>query len=491
MRTPALAVTALLLCPLFFSTAASISPRRSHDGVLALKKAHSHDRLARENRSDQLETRQVDKDRRIGTVASNPITDAAGVAVMLGTLAQALLVQPSQIDIGFNLTQVANTAAKLSKHSWEYGTTAQSLMEVFEADSTVFGRNNTNFVFPFGRIPVLDLDTSTSLQYARKYIQTKGVGLSHGDGSSGDPASLGVAATLLGATNLKHASVFQAASKRQLDHLLLSVPRAPNGAISHREDLVAIWADWMAMVPPFIAAQAVAQNDKGLMQTALDQITKYRQILRPKDTSPAAGGGAWMHIVGAQAESKGIWTTGNGWALNGMTRVLSSMAHWPATAGWADQQALLAGYIMEIFDAVQNCFDATANGCVDPSNKLLRGYLIGGYKGASDDSKTWPGEVAGTSSIASAIYRMAVLRPDLVPADSKYVAMADALRKAVAARVDPKTGIATPVMDPYAWWTPKSARSSPEGQAFIASMGSAYRDCIQVAVCTTAPAVPS
>lgn len=53
---------------------------------------------------------------------------------------------------------------------------------------------------------------------------------------------LGVAVLLTNwtRTNLSDTS-FDVAAKLQLDHLLTAVPRADNGAISHREDQVQLW----------------------------------------------------------------------------------------------------------------------------------------------------------------------------------------------------------------------------------------------------------
>ncbi|KDN47333.1 hypothetical protein K437DRAFT_99626 [Tilletiaria anomala UBC 951] len=397
-------------------------------------------------------------------------------------------IQPAGLALGFNLSRVVQSAMKMSQHSWEYGTVAQMLLEVYDAPSSVFGSNASASAFPFGKVPRVPISTSPSLTYGKEHItipSSTSTELIHGDGSAGDPASLGVAATMIGIMEPKYAS----AAQRQLDHLLRDVPRWPNGAISHREDKAVLWADFMAMVPPFIAFQAVAQNNTELMQTAVEQIALYRDVLRTSPTS--AGAGAWQHIVGPEAQSLGIWTTGNAWAAVGMVRVLATMQNWPATADWTAQQKQVRQYIYEILDSAQHFSglgDSTSSISgssaigLDASNGLLRGYLIGGYKGSSDTSATWPGEITGTAGLVASIYRIAILDP---PGAAKYIAMADTLRNAVAAAVDPRTGIAKPAMSPYAWWDPQPApKGSPEGQAMVAMMGAAYRECITASVCS-------
>lgn len=67
------------------------------------------------------------------------------------------------------------------------------------------------------------------------------------DSAVGDPASLGVAALLLGVSDIRYTS----AAQRQADYILNQAPRWVNGAISHRSDVAEIWADNMAMSFPF------------------------------------------------------------------------------------------------------------------------------------------------------------------------------------------------------------------------------------------------
>lgn len=100
---------------------------------------------------------------------------------------------------------------------------------------------------------------------------------------------------------------FQIADDQQLNHLLYNVPRAPNGAISHREDQVQLWADFVYMAPPFIAYAGVLRtgNDKfRLLREAYNQCMWYREILH--DSS-----GLWQHIVlGTGNQDLTHWGTG-------------------------------------------------------------------------------------------------------------------------------------------------------------------------------------
>ncbi len=415
--------------------------------------------------------------------------------------------QPDSLGLSFNLSKVVDQAKVLSTKSWEYGTAAQMLLEVYEPSASVWGTNISSMAFPGGNVPKLDPTTSPSLQYARQFIDTNGSdevenALIKGDGSSGDPASLGVAAIMIGQTERAYAS----AARRQVNHLLRSVPRWSNGAISHREDKAVLWADWMYMVPPVLAYQAVATNNTDLMTTTVQQITAYREVLRIKK-GPIKG--AWRHIVGPEAQSLGAWTTGQAWASLGMARVLATMSLWPNTGtltpnpndtardaarraqeaqAWTNSRELIKGYIYEIFDAVEASISdaATRHSGLDTTTGLLRGYLMGGDKSTLDLSFLWPGDTTGSSGVAAAMYRMAVLDPT-DEGGKKYLSTANALKTAVSAATDPVTGLSGPAMDPLGWWKHDPVYNSPEGASLVAMMAAAYRDCVQAATCDLPP----
>lgn len=158
--------------------------------------------------------------------------------------------------------------------------------------------------------------------------------------SAGDPASLGVSAILLGQSD---SSTYSDAATRQVNELLNNVPRYSNGAISHRYDATMLWSDFIYMVPPTLAYQAVATNDQDLLRTAVKQIGLYRDVLQEKST------GLWKHIAGSRTDA-GTWSTGNGWTTNGIARVLATVKHWPTSAGWTTETQSLIQWAKEIID---------------------------------------------------------------------------------------------------------------------------------------------
>ena len=112
------------------------------------------------------------------------------------------------------------------------------------------------------------------------------------DGAAADPASNGVAALIANFTGQSNSSIdFGSACQSQLDFLLTKVPRAENGALSHRVSQVQLWSDFVYMVPPFLAYYGVLTENTTLLGMAYDQIADYRDNLRDEKT------GLWMHIV--------------------------------------------------------------------------------------------------------------------------------------------------------------------------------------------------
>jgi rhamnogalacturonyl hydrolase YesR len=253
-----------------------------------------------------------------------------------------------------------------------------------------------------------------------------------------------------------------AASKRQAKHLLNIVPRFYNGAISQREDIPELWADFVYMAPPFLAYHARATNDAGLLAETVRQLGLYRQVLRADTT--AAHAGLWQHIVGPQSADHGLWSTGNAWAAAGMVRVLGVIQGWRGVEHQQQLARTVAGYVKEILDGAR----AAGRG----NGGLLRNYLA---------DKSWFGEASGTALLAAAAYRAAVLAPDVF--GREYIAWADESRKAVAWHVD-GAGIVKPTVNPLAWRDRKPYMSgSPEGQSFTVMLYAAYRDCVCAEVC--------
>ncbi|KAJ7088783.1 family 88 glycosyl hydrolase [Mycena belliarum] len=391
------------------------------------------------------------------------------------TLSVGLAVSPSPtpFDAGFNISAVATLAMALPSHSWEYGTAAQALLELLTPAYSVFGPS------PFP-VPALVMGDVPALAYAAQKITLGGNGLSDGHGSVGDPASLGIAAVMLGKSDAR----FAAGAKRQIQYLLEEAPRWPNGAISQRADIAELWADFMYMAPPFIAYFAADTNNASLLQLAYQQCGLQREVLligsnasTPSPIGSSQTNGRWHHIVGPQSADAGLWSTGNGWAAMGMARVLATVLTAPvarASKWQARAAADLTAWIKEIVDGARS----------SPLDRgLLRNYLddksgAGGF-----------GEIAGSALHAATAYRMAVLAPETFPAN-KYVAWADSVRRALGGRNAAgrphvaANGTVTPAVNPLAWkdtapWT----AGSPEGNNFVVLMYAAWRDCIHAGVC--------
>lgn len=109
------------------------------------------------------------------------------------------------------------------------------------------------------------------------------------------------------------------AAKRMLDYLMERAPRTDRGILCHNEISFhegyspnQIWADSMYMAPPFLAVmgevdEAVKQL-KGMYEYLVDPVSGLiRHIFD-------AGTGRFVRDL--------VWTTGNGWALMGMARLL-------------------------------------------------------------------------------------------------------------------------------------------------------------------------
>lgn len=117
------------------------------------------------------------------------------------------------------------------------------------------------------------------------------------------------------------------------------------------------------MAPPFLAYYAVYQNNATLLREAIQQIGLYREVLK-KDS------GLWTHIVGPNSPDPGSWSTGNGWAAAGATRVLATVIKAPISRGWTTEINELKCYIKEILDA------AMTVGLVSENKNLVKTIVI-------------------------------------------------------------------------------------------------------------------
>lgn len=166
----------------------------------------------------------------------------AASSLLLSLLSSAAISPvAADVDAGFDVFTAAQVMVDKASHSWEWGTAAEALLELYNNELSVFGPNP----FPNGRVPSADPGTF-ALAYAKQFINRNSQVLVD-NSAVGDPASLGVSAILLGQSD----STYIGAANRQADYILNQAPTWSNGAISHRPDVAEIWADNMAMSFPF------------------------------------------------------------------------------------------------------------------------------------------------------------------------------------------------------------------------------------------------
>ncbi|KAK0336532.1 hypothetical protein LTR91_015619 [Friedmanniomyces endolithicus] len=359
----------------------------------------------------------------------------------------------------FRINAARSQAESLATHSWEYGTAAEAITELVNPGKSVFAVEP----FPGGKVPEQELRLDQALIWVYQRIRTDNVTLFDDDGwSVSDPASLGVAAVMLG-QRWKWEKYVRAA-ERQKDFLLNDAPRYVNGAISHRRDVAELWNDAVSMFPPFLAYYAVHKQDLALMRAAVHQIQLYRDALVIPD-GPKRG--LWKHIVGpSELADDGAWSTGNAWAAYGMARVRATVAGWkPSREVMSDEIGKLDRWIGEILDGAIRTDDNDESG-------LLRNYL---------GQESWFAETSGTALLAATAYRMAVIKPEIY-AQAPYLDWAHAKRAAVVSRID-DDGFAKPAVNPLKHSSREPVEASPEGESFLVMMGSAWRDCVCRGVC--------
>ncbi len=151
-------------------------------------------------------------------------------------LTSALLSTSFALDPGFDIKAVANASVYLPSHSWEYGAATMALLELYNPELTVFAP------VPFPAPTVLPETVFAMSKGLDWIVLGEGVnGLSDGDGATGDPASLGVIAWLIGKTRPEYAD----AATGEVVYLTEEAPRWTNGsgagAISQRADVAELW----------------------------------------------------------------------------------------------------------------------------------------------------------------------------------------------------------------------------------------------------------
>ncbi|PSS37321.1 hypothetical protein PHLCEN_2v798 [Hermanssonia centrifuga] len=360
------------------------------------------------------------------------------------------------IQVGFNdrtISKVEADMLQIAEHSWELGTACEAEAELASPALSVF--RASAFPPPTHLNPAITGNSTAMIDIATNIVETKVPGtlpLTDGDGAVGDPASLGVAVLLANWTrdDLSDDS-FSVAAQEQLDYLLTGAPRTEDGAISHRDTQVQLWADFVYMAPPFIAyygALAGGAVGADLLQQAYDQCRLYRNYLR----DPI---GLWRHITLGNGTDETHWGTGNAWAAAGMMRVLQTIRHSEQAQAFQSQQEDLTNWIHEIVSAAWQF--QQANGT------LLNTIDASPWDSFADSSST--------ALLAATTYRLATITFDFSLIEFANKAM-DVIRRSVD-----DDGWLQNTVDPETFNTPSlPGEHSPEGQAFVLLLHSAWRD---------------
>ncbi|GAA5881481.1 hypothetical protein JCM1840_001104 [Sporobolomyces johnsonii] len=360
--------------------------------------------------------------------------------------------------------------------SWEIGTHLEALIEFSYPSLSPFSSSD-EWASPSpstSPLPMQVLETVSYLLVAKPPSPSQLQIVQ--DGSSADPASIGPFVVLAnwtladggtlasnGTSSVEKAVVEQAV-ENQLEALLEQTPRTDDGAISHRVDQVALWSDFVYMVPPFLAYTGALNSNATLLQTAYDQCRLYRQYLLDP-----AGTGLWRHIVLGSAPDAGLWATGNGWAANGMLRVAATLNRSVFAQEFESEVADLQSWVNEIVTG--------AWGKPQTTDGLVHNYL--------DDATTF-GDAAATALLTAATFRLAALgsnsngtsvMPLLVAAETAYQTLTSTNSTSLHVSAE---GVLSPVVDPVSYGEQLEVGGvSPEGEAFVLLMESGRRDWIE------------
>jgi len=341
----------------------------------------------------------------------------------------------------FSSTQISKVKSLLianAHRSWEEGTATEALLELEAPELSVFGGSSIpppqSAQLPTDALDILDSALASRPSGTETFVA---------DSSAGDPASFGVADLIANWTTSNNE--YATAAENELNFLLHVAPKSSSGIISHREEYIQFWSDNVYMVPPFLAYYGACiggSNGSFLLQEAYKQIKGYRSILQDPDTK------LWEHVRQGPWEDTGLWATGNGWAAAGMMRVLQTIADSSENEAFSSETDGLTSWIEEIINATW-------------ARQLPNGSLMNYF----DDPNSFE-DSSSTALLASVTFRWAVFT-----GDDTYTPSALTALQLLGERID-SDGWLTQVVDPYAFG--QQGSHSPEGQAFVLLLDSAY-----------------
>jgi hypothetical protein len=210
------------------------------------------------------------------------------------------------------------------------------------------------------------------------------------------------------------------------------------------------------MISPFISFLGLARNDTELLGEALSQ---WRGL-----SSALIRDNLYVHMSGGANADSRLWTTGSGWMLAGLMRILASIdAAGPSSA------AQLAGDVAAAKDTAAAVFKALFAELKDEGADAARIPNFLRNSGGGDL------ESAGTAIVAAAFYRFYALAPDLAKPME-----ADANRAYNGVMKQLQDGVLRGCVDPSGQGAVSFARimdePSPEGQSFVVLMYAARQD---------------
>ncbi|KAH8977032.1 glycoside hydrolase family 105 protein [Lactarius hatsudake] len=314
-----------------------------------------------------------------------------GIAVLA-----LLLVCVSAQSLTINqINTVKQLLAEGATHSWELGVRTQALLELSAPSFSVL-TPSVHLPPPSSLGSSLNDTLADVFTIARNAVAalppppSNGTGqpLVLGDGSAGDPASIGIAVLIANWTDLGGEN-YSAAATAQLEYLFgPRVPKTENGAISHRVSEVQLWSDSVYMVPPFLAYYGITTGNQSMLQEAYNQVKLYRSYLRD-----ALAGGLWRHIILGTDTDPGHWSTGNAWAAAGMLRVLGTLKSSSFSRNFSSQIQDLGAWVAEIHSAMYPHLQA---------NGLFKNYADRNVTDNFDDASS-------SALLAATVYRLALL----------------------------------------------------------------------------------
>ncbi|KAF8311472.1 hypothetical protein DL93DRAFT_2169008 [Clavulina sp. PMI_390] len=419
------------------------------------------------------------------------------ILVVLGSLAGASALRPQRPrhqkrfnSTSFSSVQLSSQTIDLvdqvlgsaANHSWEIGTRETALLELKSPSFFLYGPNSS--------IPPPPLTNASDIANISEVFQSvdfvlankpAGIQTFFQDAAVGDPASVGIPFLIRNATmeNPSASSNYSIATQEELTHLLAVQRDNTTGAISQREppEALQIWADFVAMAPPFIAYYGAINNDQSLVQLGYQQVEAYHTLLLDANVR------LLEHILYGNMNSTppdhGHWSTGNAWFVMGLLRVERIISLSAYADSMSTQRANLLTWALEVTNATWS---------YQASSGFLYNYIDCAALGQLGSSPSCFEDAAGTALMAANTFRLAQILYSNQTLSSTYTTpdgrtlspnldAAEQAREYIVQHVNATTGIVGPIVNPEDCSSQLGeGGTSPEGEAFVLMLQAAYQD---------------